>query len=123
MKRNSWIFSIIFIFVVMFLTVGYSSFNTELDIDNVMAYFRASSDIRITDISISSVLNNGESQGEEFGTNSIATLINLPEANSSVTYLVDVTNLGGTYMVISKLGDLPDNLTYEIEMISKNMRN
>lgn len=38
----------------------------------------------------------------------------LPNANSSVTYAIDVTNVGNVEMEILDITGLPDNLKYSI---------
>ena len=63
------------IFIALFLTVGYSSFYAEMDIDNLLAYYRTSSDIRITAFSIDSTENNAESLYEEFESSSISSSV------------------------------------------------
>ena len=104
----------------MFLTIGFSAFNLEMNVDDILAYYKASSEIRVTGLVIDSVENNGMSISEDYGVDSISIDIDLPEEQSSITYLVDVTNLGGTYMVISSLDNLPDNLTYKFNNYDLN---
>ena len=120
MKKNSWIIASIFTFIILFLTIGYSAFNTDLEIGDILSYYKSNSDIKITNISVDSVENNGLSEGELYDNSHINVSVSLPDENSTITYLVDVTNFGGTYMVISKLDGLPSNLTYELNNYTLN---
>lgn len=120
MKKNSWIIASIFTFIILFLTIGYSAFNTDLEIGDILSYYKSNADIKITNISVDNVENNGLSEGELYDNNHINVSVSLPDQNSTITYLVDVTNFGGTYMVISKLEGLPSNLTYELSNYTLN---
>lgn len=120
MKNNGWIFSIVFTFVILFLTIGYSAFNFELNIEDIIAYYETEDIIRITFVSVNESLNNGLSQSETFSDESVSLNVLLPEESSTVTYAVDVTNFGGTYMVLSAINNLPDNLAYSLDNYSLN---
>ena len=115
MRKNRWIYSAIIVAAISFLTIGYSAFTNNLNIDTILAYFRAEADIRITNISLDKFENNAISQYEEYGVDGISSEITLPAANSTITYKIDVTNFGGVKMVLSKINGLPDNLMYTID--------
>ena len=112
MKKYSILHVVIFTSLIMFLTIGFSAYNLEMNIDDIVSYYKAPSNIRITGISIDNA-NDSYSHSEDYGVDNVYVDVDLPYENSSITYLVDVTNLGGTYMVISELNSLHDNLTYE----------
>lgn len=120
MKICKYLYLGIIIFVILSLTIGFSAFNIEMNVDDIISYFKAPSEIRVTGISIDSIENNSISESEEYGVDSISMNVSLPEESSTITYLVDVTNLGGTYMVISNIKNLPDNLTYELNNYELN---
>ncbi len=100
--------------IVVFLTIGYSAFSTELGINGISAIVRVQKDVRIDGISLSSVAGNATSQYEEYNVKNIYTSISLPENNSSVTYDVVIHNLGNVEMGILDISGLPSNLKYSI---------
>ena len=112
MKKYSILHVVIFTSLIMCLTIGFSAYNLEMNIDDIVSYYKAPSNIRITGISIDNV-NDSYSYSEDYGVDNVYVDVDLAYENSSITYLVEVTNLGGTYMVISELNSLHDNLTYE----------
>ena len=57
MFKNSWKYPSVILGIVMFLTIGYSAFSHQLNIDDIIAYYRAEADIRITNISIENAIN------------------------------------------------------------------
>ena len=100
--------------IVVFLTIGYSAFSTELGINEISAIVRVQKDVRIDGISLSSVTGNATSQYEEYNVKNIFSSISLPNNNSSVTYDVVIHNLGNVEMGILDITDLPSNLKYSI---------
>lgn len=115
MKKNSWMYSVIILTVISFLTIGYSAFTNNLNIADILAFYRAEADIRITNLGVENTLDDGVSRYEEYGMYTLFSDILLPQPTSTITYRVDVTNFGGVKMVLSQIKGLPDNLTYHIE--------
>ena len=109
-KNNSKVnilLPLVFLFIV-FLSVGYSSLNQELNITSE-AVFRVEEDIRITDIKlVGSAFNGIENYNSSYSKDRIKTGITLNEANSSITYQVTITNTGNVPMNLSFL----DNINY-----------
>ena len=109
-KNNSKInilLPLIFLFVV-FLSVGYSSLNQELNITSE-AVFRVEESIRIKDIKlVGSAFNGIENYNSSYSKDRIKTGITLNEANSDITYQVTITNTGNVPMNLSFL----DNINY-----------
>jgi len=120
MRKSRWIYSAVIIAVISFLTIGYSAFTNQLNIDDLLAYFRAEANIRITNISVEGAEGDAISYSEEYGKQTILSEITLPNENSSVTYKIEVTNFGGTYMVISDINGLQDNLEYSLDNYELN---
>lgn len=120
MFKNSWKYPLVILGIVMFLTIGYSAFSHQLNIDDIIAHYRAEADIRITNISIENATNDSVSYTEEYDKESIATEITLPKSDSSLTYKIEITNFGGTYMVISDIDGLPKNLDYTLDNYELN---
>ena len=62
----------------------------------------------------SSTGNGGESTYQDYNINNISSGIRLPEEDSSVTFNVEITNIGNAEVGIVDITGLPDNLTYEL---------
>ena len=99
---------------VIFLTIGYAQFTTQLGIYGINAIVRVHKDVRIGGISLSNATNDGISHYEEYNVKDIYSSVTLPNANSSITYDVKVLNLGNVEMGILNISGLPNNLTYSI---------
>ena len=95
-------------------TIVYSALQTTIKIDGI-GYARSQSDIRITKYNLSSIENSSISLYEEFNKYSTTSSITLPEATSTITYLVEITNYGSTEMAISEITGLPSNLKYTLQ--------
>ena len=118
-KNNSKVnilLPLIFLFVV-FLSVGYSSLNQELNITSE-ASFRVEESIRITDIKlVGSTFNGLENYNSSYSKDRIKTGIILNDTNSSITYQVTITNTGNVPMNLSFLDNINysnDGITYEL---------
>ena len=118
-KNNSKInilLPLIFLFVV-FLSVGYSSLNQELNITSE-ASFRLEEDIRITDVKlVGSAFNGIENYNSSYSKDRIKTGITLSKESSSITYQVTITNAGNVPMLLNLLDNISynnDGITYEL---------
>ena len=76
------------------------------------AIFRVQKDIRITDISVDSTADGAVSNWEDYNVKNIYSSVSLPNANSSVTYVIDITNVGNVEEGIYSITGLPSNLKY-----------
>lgn len=110
----------IIILSVIFLTIGYAAFSSELGIRGLSANVRVERDIRITGISVSSTTSGAISNWENYNVSSISSGIQLPNNDSTVTYHVTVMNIGNIEACISAISDLPNNLTYSINNYNLN---
>ena len=99
--------------VVITISVGYSALNASVDVDNVVAYMRTQADIRIVDLGLFSSTNGAISNYEKFSVSSVIGSITLPESDSTITYDIEVLNIGNVEMGIIDIVGLPSNLTYE----------
>ncbi|MBQ9072132.1 MAG: BspA family leucine-rich repeat surface protein, partial [Bacilli bacterium] len=97
------------------VSIGYSSLTTSLNITGLVTKVRQKADIRITDLQMSEVSNEGQSKYQEYNKENISVGVNLPNSNSSVTYKVEVTNIGNVEMGILSIEGLPENLEYELK--------
>ncbi len=117
MKSNSKVYLIttLILFVVLSISIGYSAFGTQLNIDDMTLVYRIEKDIRITDFKLSETSVGVQSKAAEYNYDSIADVIVLPSADSTITYKVQVTNIGTEPMGIFNITGLPSNLTYELK--------
>lgn len=102
------------VFSVFMLSLGYSFFKQTLEIGNVAATVRIEADIRVTGVSVDGTFNEGASSWEDYNVKSVSSGIVLPEEDSTVTYRVQITNLGNVEMGILKITGLPEELDYEL---------
>ena len=109
---NMTIFLVMFIFFL--LTIGFSSLYSSFDIGDVKAIVRINKDIRITGISLDNTTGSAISNWQEYSTHVISTSISLPSSSSSITYEVEITNIGNIEMGIFDIIGLPNNLAYSI---------
>jgi len=63
--------SIIVCVIVLFLSIGYSAFNSKLNITGTVATVRIKKDIRVTGISVYSRTNSGVSNYEDYNVSNI----------------------------------------------------
>lgn len=99
---------------IIFLTIAYSSSTTKLTMSGISAIVRAQKDIRITDIHLDNSSSDGISHWEEYNVSNISSGISLPNANSTITYNVKITNIGNMEASVSDITGLPSNLTYKL---------
>ena len=99
---------------VFFLSIGYASSSIDGRIENVLASIRPQGYVRITNVSLSETTSGGVSNSEGYNMHNIFSSISLPNANSEVTYKVDVTVFLGAEMMIKSITGLPSNLEYEL---------
>ena len=106
--------SVIVMCCVVFLTVGFSAFSTELSISGISAIVKVHKNVRISGITLSDTYNNGLSTFEDYNVKNVFMGISLPNSNSTVSYDIEVLNLGNVEMAIASISGLPENLTYSI---------
>ena len=102
------------IFTVLSISIGYSAFGTKLNIDNIILEYRIKKDIRITNLKLFKTTDGVKSKAAEYNYASISDNIVLPNANSTITYKLQVTNIGTEPMGIFDITGLPENLTYKL---------
>lgn len=120
MKRNRYgkknyyfIFSLIIILGVVFLSVGFSAFQNTLAIENINSTVRVDKDMRIMGMQVDSV-NDATSLYEDYNVSNVTSRAVLSSADAYVIYDVDVYNLGNTYMGISSVSIDQSNLEVEV---------
>lgn len=127
-KKTSYLMPSVFlctaIFVIL-LSIGYSIITDTLTI-NGKGVIRAKLDIRITNIELAGTTNGGLiNSNPEFYATSLTTSrvlwdVTLPQAESTVTYNVTVTNLSDMNAVVTSINTLNDSNS-NIEYILNNM--
>lgn len=82
--------------IIYFVTTGFSTFETDLLVDNVDVVVRLEKIVRVTNVENPVVTNGAVISEMDFNVNNINGNVILPNGNSSVTYMVMVTNIGNT---------------------------
>lgn len=116
-NKSILIFLSIICFIALFESIGFSAFQQNLVINDITSSFRLQTDIRITGVSYAeegAFIHDASTNYEEYNKDNISSSINLPYADSSVTYKVKITNIGNVEMGIYSLSGLPNNLDYEV---------
>lgn len=85
--------SFIYLIIILFITIGFSSFSSNLSIDGEIS-FKTQKDIRISNNTVTNNTNEATSNNEKYNVNSITSTVNLPNASSTITYLIEVKNKG-----------------------------
>ena len=117
-KINPAFLSAIILACILFLTVGYSTIQASLDISNISAIVRVEKDVRVTGITLASSSSSAVSYWEEYNVNDVFSSIVLPNSDSTITYNINITNIGNTEAAISDITGLPSNLTYTVNNYS-----
>ncbi len=105
---------LIVIIIVMMITIGFSAFQASLMVTDIGATVRVQKDIRVTSIRASNPIGQAISNWEDYNVHSFKSSISLPNANSKITYNVEITNFGNVEAGILSITGLPNNLTYSI---------
>ncbi|MGM9879177.1 MAG: hypothetical protein ACI31R_04050 [Bacilli bacterium] len=105
---------IIILIVLTTFSVAYSAFSNTLFVSDIGANVRIKSDVRITGITIDNALNGATSTYEEYNVDSVTSNVSLPNSNSTITYLIEVTNFGNAEVGIFNISGLPSNLEYQL---------
>ena len=109
-NKKVTIISSVIVVLIMMISFGYSSFSQSLGIGGISAEVRIEKDIRVTGVSVSKSTDMALSTGEDYNVKNIYSTITLPNENSSVTYRVEITNIGNVEMGILKITTNNENL-------------
>ncbi len=107
-KVNILTFSIVLLICI--ISIGFSSFSDNLNINNLSAEIRIQKDIRVTGVSLLSNSDNVISKEEDYNVKNIYSNLTLPNQNSTVTYRVEITNIGNVEMGIFDITSNISNL-------------
>ena len=97
MKRLKFVPLVLF-FIILTLSVGFSAMNRNLMMKDLGAQIRIIKDIRITGITPNGSTSNGLAMNEDYNVSNVTPSLSLPNADSTVTYTVEVTNIGNAVM-------------------------
>ena len=111
---------ILVVLSVFCLSIGYSAFTASNRIENIMATVRPRASARVTGFVVSNTANGGISNSEDYNKDNVFGTVNLPSANSTVTYKVDVTVFLGSEMMITNITGLNSNLEYSLSGYNLN---
>lgn len=95
-KKFRVILPLILLLVVLFLTIGYSTFIAEFSVTNIVAKFREESIVRVTGVTTQS----GVVSNLDYSSGAVVNDVAL-SSGASITYNVTVTNLGNVPMAVS----------------------
>ncbi|MBQ8131229.1 MAG: hypothetical protein IJ193_01920, partial [Bacilli bacterium] len=124
MKKLKWNRLCTILVLLMFITVTYASFNTNLFI-NGNAYLRVDKDIRITNIHLLETEYNGyENTNSEYTVNSVSMDVSLPRQASSLTYEVTISNVSDKrYKITDILESSYNNKNVKYELVDASIGN
>jgi len=91
---------------ILFLSIGWAAFQSTFNISNLYATVRIDRDIRVTGIQVTSTANSGRSNYEEYNVSSIYSTAYLPNQNSTITYKVEVANVGNVMQGIYDIEEI-----------------
>lgn len=115
-EKNNLLLFILFCVLTLSFTIGYSALNKELKISGEAVY-RAKTDIRVTNIELSGMEFLGvENYKSKYSVNTVNVGVNLPELRSTVTYKIQVTNVGSRAMWIDSITKDINNSNVEYKM-------
>lgn len=86
--------SLLFLFLILGLSIVFSDFSRNLAIQDLAAKIRVVKDLRITGIIPSGSTSDGLAVNEDYNISNITSSFYLPNASSTVTYTIEVTNIG-----------------------------
>lgn len=104
---------IMVLFIISFLTIGFATSADELRLRGT-ATIASVYNIKIRSIALDDTYSNATSQYEEHTTDSISSTITLPNSDSTVTYEVEIINIGNVEVALFSIDNLPSNLKYTI---------
>ncbi len=101
------------VLITLMCSLGYAALNKELNISGEVAY-RVKADIRVTDLRLNGVSEGTIEEYAEFSKDTNIIGVDLPREDSTISYVVQVTNFSDVEMGIFQITGLPDELTYEL---------
>ena len=104
----------VILFAVVGLSVGYSAFNIELGIRNILATVKVKADIRVIGVSQKDSSEGAYSISLNYNKTNINGTAILPNADSYIDYDINIANIGNLEMGIKNIISENENLDYEL---------
>ena len=104
----------IILFVVAGLSIGFSAFNIELGIRNILATVKVKADIRVIGVSQKDSSEGAYSISLNYNKTNINGTAILPNADSYIDYDINIANIGNLEMGIKNITSENENLDYEL---------
>ena len=112
---------------VLFVSVGYSAFNSRLLIDGLSIKVKLEKDVKVTAFTTAKVQNKAVVNNISYTDDELNVSVKLPNKGSTATFKVDATNFGNVEMGIESITGskadgkaFPAKLTYDI--VGYNMK-
>ena len=103
----------VILFAVVGLSVGYSAFNIELGIRNILATVKVKADIRVIGVSQKDSSEGAYSISLNYNKTNINGTAILPNADSYIDYDINIANIGNLEMGIKNITSENENLDYD----------
>lgn len=100
------LFTVLVMLCILLLTIGFSAFQASMEISNISAVIRAHADIRVTGIAVANSTNGASSSSEEYNVKSITSYAYLPYQDSTITYNIQITNIGNVMQGIYSIDEI-----------------
>ena len=105
-KRYRLIVDFLFvIFSILFLNIGFSTYQASIDIEEIGIIVRPQKDIRVTANTVYAT-NNATTSNVDYNVNAITSGLHLESASSTVTFEVKITNIESAEMGIDNITEI-----------------
>ena len=113
-RKTSVMVSYIMLFLILFISIGFSAFCNELGIKDISAAVKVKKDIRITSISQEESPDYSYTENLDYNVSNINGTVTLINSDSYIDYKVKIVNYGTVEMGIKDITLNNEKLTYEI---------
>lgn len=108
--------------LVLGLSIGFSAYEKQMLVTDIMADIRLRKDIRVTSVGVDTVSTDTVSKSLDYNNSNISDEVHLPYENSTITYEVEITNIENAEMGIYNLTLSNSNLDYTINNYTKRTK-
>lgn len=104
MKNSVRIISFLLVFLICCLTIGFSAFSADMIVNDMIAYIRPETNVRVTRVVLDDSNSSGYTLGDyDYDVSNITGSFQLDSIGSKITYAVDVTVYGNTKMAVKNI--------------------
>lgn len=123
-RKEMCILTILLVVGVLVISIGYGAHIAEISLSGEVT-FETIQDMRILNVRRVATINDALMEYEENTKDQISLGFNLPNLNSSITYEIQVLNLGNTQMRFDSVSTVDElynnsNIVYELEDIEQH---